>query len=111
MGTRSGPEGGGSKDLHTLLRKIAATAGERVRRAIGANSIVEAKAVVKNRIFRSVGIAAVREAARLKRERLGIVLGGDGNAAAARRNFARQNNENIRNEYLDLFGLGPRDSQ
>ena len=48
----------------------------------------EARAVIKGRMFRSIGITAVREAARMKRERLGIAL-GNASAASRTRQWAR----------------------
>ena len=102
-----GPRGEGSADVHSLVQEIAKTAAERRWRAIGTHSIIEAKAVIKNRVLRSLGITAVREAAKLIRERLGIVLGGD-SSAAVRRSFAKERHVNMRREYAASFGRGPQ---
>ena len=102
-----GPRGEGSADVHSLVQEIAKTAAERRWRAIGTHSISEAKAVIKNRVLRSLGITAVREAAKLIRERLGIVLGGD-SSAAVRRSYAKELHVNMRREYAASFGRGPQ---
>ena len=71
-----------------------------------ARSISEAVACLKTRILRSVGITAVLAAARLKRERFGILLGG-GKAAMKRRKQARGRARSDRDEYDFQFGFAP----
>ena len=70
-----------------LFTQMAKVGAERKWRIMGARSIPEARAVLKRRITRMVGNFAIRAAARLKREVLGIALGGGNAAAKARAKF------------------------
>ena len=65
---------------------------------MGARSIPEARAVLKRRFTRMLGNFAIRAAARLKREVLGIALGG-GKAAANARAKAKRFHHNLNKEY------------
>ena len=67
---------------------MAAIGAERKWQRMGARSALEARAVIKGRLRRSVGITAVVAEAMLRSDRLGIVL-GDGSAAAKRRKEAK----------------------
>ena len=98
-----GPRGEGSDDLIALLKRITQIAAERNWRHIGADSVTKAAAVIGRRFLRSLGIAAVRAAATLKRERLSTLLGG-WDAAAARRSFAKKRHRDMRDEYVASFG-------
>ena len=98
-----GPRGETSDEVEELVNKMAKKAAERQWRNMGARSAVEARGVVKARITRSLGIAAVRAAARLKLDRLGIAL-GDGPAAAGRRNKAHAKHRSWGFEYSQRFG-------
>ena len=82
---------------------MAAVASERKWRHMRARSALEAKGVIKARITRSLGIAAVRAAARLKLDRLGLAL-GDGHAAANRRSAAFARERSWAFEYSQRFG-------
>ena len=62
--------------------------GERLWRSMGSRSQREARAVLKTSMRRRIGVVAARENARLKRERLAILLSPDGGAAAAGRRRA-----------------------
>ena len=97
-----GPRGEGSEDLHRLLDTIADVAAERKWRRMGARNPHEARAVIAARVYRSIGILSVREAAKMKRERLGIAL-GDGSAASRRRKRAGQFARTMREEYQAHF--------
>jgi hypothetical protein len=102
-----GPRGEASKDLITLLRDIAKVAGDRLWRDIGADSPDEANGHFLQRIYRTVGITAVREAALLKRERLGFILSNDGSAPYAVRQAAQKQAEEARREYFESSGGFP----
>ena len=101
-----GPRGECSKDVLWLINYMAQTGGERRWRDMRARSISEAVACLKTRILRSVGITAVLAAARLKRERFGILLSG-GKAAMKRRKQARGRARSDRDEYDFQFGFAP----
>jgi hypothetical protein len=101
-----GPRGEGSKDLHRLVTITSEIAAERRWRGMGARNQQEARAIIKCRMIRSIGITAVREATRMKRERLGIVLGNE-TAASRTRQRAGQFARTMREEYCASFGRGP----
>ena len=102
-----GPRGEGSKDIHRLINMTSEIAAEHRWREMGARSVDEARIVFRGRMRRSIGITAVREAAKLKRERLGIVL-GDGKAAETRRRWGAHFSRKMQEEYYACFGCGPR---
>jgi len=101
-----GPRGEVSKDMAWLFTQMAKVGAERKWRIMGARSIPEARAVLKRRITRMVGNFAIRAAARLKREVLGIALGG-GNAAAKARAKAKRFHHNLNKEYGFQHAHGP----
>jgi len=101
-----GPRGEGSDDLHRFVTITSEIAAERRWRGIGARNQQEARSVIKGRMIRSIGITAVREAARMKRERLGVAL-GDASAANRTRQRAGQFARTMREEYYASFGRGP----
>jgi hypothetical protein len=90
-----GPRGEGSEDLIVLLRETAKAAAQKLWRKLGATSAEEARGHFVQRFFRSVGITAVREAAKIKRERLGFLLSATGTTFAASRQEA-QSAETVR---------------
>ena len=67
-------------------------------RTMGARSVPEARGVIKGRLIRSFGITAARGYARLISDRLGIAI-GDGKKASKRRAFARDQWQEMRQEY------------
>ena len=83
-----GPRAEISKDLDSLITRAANIGGERLWRSMGSRSIREARGVLKTSMRRRIGVVAARENARLKRERLAIILSPDGGAAAAGRRRA-----------------------
>ena len=83
-----GPRAEISEDLDRLITLAANTGGERLWRSMGSRSQREARAVLKTAMRRQIGVVAARENARLKRERLAILLSPDGGAAAAGRRRA-----------------------
>ena len=86
---------------------MAAVGAERRWRAIGARSVRGARSVFVSRIRRSIGITAVRAAAKLKRERLQLFLSGGGARAAGRRTAGQARASSMREEYHDhYFGWG-----
>ena len=93
-----GPRGEGSEDLHRLLDTIADLAAERKWRRMCARNPHEARAVIAARMYRSIDILSVREAAKMKRERLGIAL-GDRSAASRRRKRAGQFARTMREDH------------
>ena len=101
-GLAIGPRGEISKDLERLIDVSAKIGAERKWRAMGSRSQREAAAVLKNAMRRRIGVVAVRENARLKRERLAIILSPDGGAAAAGRRAAAYGHFNARDEQ-DMF--------
>ena len=101
-GLAIGPRGEISKDLERLIEATAKIGAERKWRAMGSRSQREAAAVLKNSMRRRIGVVAVRENARLKRERLAIILSPDGGAAAAGRRAAAYGHFNARDEQ-DMF--------
>jgi hypothetical protein len=108
-----GPRGEGSEDLHYLLREIAGEWAGRSWQSMGAPSVVVAKGVITARVYRSVGIAAVRAHAVMLRERMGIYLSAGGNSAAqgapdARRFAGQEQARAARRDYADWWGCGPR---
>ena len=105
-----GPRGEGSEDLIALLRDTAKAAADKFWRKLGANSEDEARGHFVQRYFRSVGITAVRESARIKRERLGICLSATGVAGAAYRQESRRRFQEAREEYCWKYGGGARAS-
>ena len=98
-----GPRGEGSKDLHRLIDEAAAIGAERGWRMMGARSVRDAREAFISRIKRSVGITAVRAAARLKRERLQFFLAGGGAKATGRRTEGQARFYSMREVYHDLF--------
>ena len=108
-----GPRGEGSADLHYLLREIAGEWAGKSWQAMGAPSVVVAKGVVMARVYRLVGISAVRAQAALLRERLGIYLSAGGDNAArgetdARRCAGMEQARAARRDYADWWGCGAR---
>lgn len=101
-----GPRGEVSKDMVWLVSAMATVGAERKWRTMGARSIPEARAVLKRRFTRMVGNFSIRAAARLKREVLGIALGG-GAAAAKARERAKRFHHNLSNEYGFQHAYGP----
>lgn len=83
-----GPRAEISKDLDHLITMASKIGGERLWRSMGSRSQREARAVLKTSMRRRIGVVAARENARLKRERLAILLSPDGGAAAAGRRRA-----------------------
>ena len=83
-----GPRGSVSKDLDSLVNLMAEIGAERKWRMMGARSALEARAVIKGRLRRSIGITAVVAEAMLRSDRLGIAI-GDGTAASRRRKEAK----------------------
>ena len=102
-----GPRGEGSEDLITLLRETAKAAAQKLWRKLGASSAEEARGHFVQRFFRSVGITAVREAAKIKRERLGFLLSATGTTFAVNRQEAQRQFEQARREYCWQYGGGP----
>ena len=103
-----GPRGEGSEDLIVLLRETAKAAAQKLWRKLGATSAEEARGHFVQRFFRSVGITAVREAAKIKRERLGFLLSATGTTFAASRQEAQRQFEQARREYCWQYGGVPR---
>ena len=102
-----GPRAECSPDLHRLVGVMADVGAVRSWRQMGARSVGEAQRVIKTRVRRMIGINAARAGAVLKRERLGISLGG-GKAAAKRRKSALFKARTMREERYDQqFGGGP----
>ncbi len=79
---------------------------ERKWRGMGSRSQREAAAVLKNSMRRRIGVVAVRENARLKRERLAIILSPDGGVAAAGRRAAAYGRFNARHEQDRFYFTG-----
>jgi hypothetical protein len=104
-----GPRGEGSPDLHSLLGAIAAEWAGKSWRSLGTDSVEVAKGLLLNRCVRTVGIVAVRSAARLKGDRLGILLSGsgDGVTPAVRRQAAQRQHDAAHREYAAMYGSGP----
>ena len=67
---------------------MADIGAERNWQKMGARTAAEARATIKGRLRRSIGITAVVAEAMLRSDRLGIAL-GDGEAAARRRRQAK----------------------
>ena len=88
QGLAVGPRGSVSKDLNKLIATIAQIGAERKWQMMGARNPLEARAVIKGRLRRSVGITAVVAEAMLRSDRLGIAL-GNGSRAAKRRMAAK----------------------
>ena len=101
-----GPRAECSPDLHRLVDVMAEVGAVRSWRQMGARSVVEARGVIKTRVRRMIGINAARAGAVLKRERLGIALGG-GKAAAGRRSSAFKARTMREERYDQQFGGGP----
>ena len=72
--------------------------GERRWRQMGARSVVEAQGFLWNMMRQHIGINVVRECAKLKRERLGAVL-GNAYFAHGRRNKNARFHERVRAAY------------
>ena len=98
-----GPRGEGSPELFKLLKKVAKVGAEECYRKIGLKSAEDAKSLVLSRIYKLIGITAVRAAAKMKRERLGVAR-GDGEAAESRRSFATRRNQKLQDDYFQQFG-------
>ena len=103
QGLAIGPRGEASADFHTLIRKIGAIGAERGWRKTGARSVAEAKALITPRLFRAIGINAVRAAARLVRDRLGQSLLGDPERGQENLTNSHFNSRSHREEYFDTF--------
>ena len=56
----------------------------RTWKLMGARNVLEAKGLIKAMARKTLGVAAVRENARLKLDRLGVVFGSEGGAAERR---------------------------
>mgnify|MGYP000476727423 CR=1 FL=1 len=97
-GIISGPRGEVSKDLHKLVETLAKLAGERRWRELGARGVQDAQGHYSLYFRRTLGITLVRAQATLKRERLGLVLGG-WNEASERRRQSEANYHSMREEY------------
>ena len=107
-----GPHGEGSEDLHYLLREIAGEWAGKSWQSIGTPSVEVAKGVIMARVYRSMGIEAVRAHAVMLRERLGIYLSTSGNGAAqgapdARRFAGQEQARAARRDYAEWWGCGP----
>ena len=99
-----GARGESSKDVARLIKLTATIAAERRWRELGARSVGDARNAIMHSVRRSLGIVAVREAAKLKRERLGIVL-GNGSAASERRRGAKRRAQRMHHDYANwAFG-------
>ena len=72
---------------------------------MGARSVLEARAVLINRVRRGIGIVATRAAARLMIGRLGVAR-GDGRKAAERRRTAKSHRRSF--EWENFCANGPR---
>ena len=93
-----GPRGEISSDLESFIGRLSEVGAERMWKTMGARSIKEAKAVIKVRLIRTIGITGFRGYARLVMDRLGTVV-GDGKKAAERRAKARSAGMEWRDEY------------
>jgi len=108
-----GPHGEGSEDLHYLLREIGGEWAGKSWQSMGTPSVAVAKGVIMARVYRSMGIAAVRAHAVMLRERLGIYLSAGGNSAArgapnVRRFAGQEHARAAQRDYADWWGCGPR---
>ena len=108
-----GPHGEGSEDLHYLLKEIAGEWAGKSWLSMGSPSVVVAKGVIMARVYRTMGIAAVRAHAVMLRERLGIYLSAGGNSSAqgapnSRRFAGQEHARAARRDYADWWGCGPR---
>jgi len=106
----TGPRAECSADLHSLVSSVADTAAERSWRRVGARNPKEAKAIISDRFFRTIGLNAIRENAAQMRFALGISL-SDGRAAASRRRNGRRMFESMQEEYQSRYGCGPYPSR
>ena len=105
QGGVAGPRGSVSSGLHRVIEGIAEIGAERNWRAMGARSVLEARAVLINRVRRGIGIVATRAAARLMIGRLGVAC-GDGRKAAERRRNAKSYRRSF--EWENFFANGPK---
>ena len=105
QGGVAGPRGSVSSGLHRVIEGIAEIGAERNWRAMGARSVLEARAVLINRVRRGIGIVATRAAARLMIGRLGVAR-GDGRKAAERRRNAKSYRRSF--EWENFFANGPK---
>lgn len=98
-----GPRGGASDDVHLFIEHLAERGAAVKWQSMGARSYREAKDVIRQRVRRSLGITAIRAAARLKCDRLGLAL-GNGKDAAKRRKRAKNYWRRWDEEYSQRFG-------
>ena len=108
-----GPRGEGSEDLHDLLRGIAEEWAGKLWQSMGAPSIVVAKGIILTRVYKTMGIGAVRAHAVMLRERMGIFLSAGGSNAArgetdSRRFAGLAQATAARRDYATSWGSGAR---
>ena len=107
QGLAIGPRGEASADFHKLIEKIGEVGAERGWRKTGARSVAEAKALITPRLYRAIGINAVRAAAHLVRDNLGLSLLGNAEGVQTCLNNSHFFTRSHRQEYYDTFCNAP----
>ena len=79
-----GAAGEASQAVLDWVDLLANMGAERSWKRMGARTAIEAKGLIRAQALKTLGIVAVRENARLKLDRLGVLFGSEGGAAERR---------------------------